>query len=90
MQNKYMPDDKVSYTGSKFKDIAGSQGWVITEVRNDPGLYVVEFGGDSYLIRNTLLTPFSGAPGKGEKNPNEVHGIEIRRNRKRTAEDEEV
>lgn len=89
MQNKYMPDDKVSYTGSKFKDIAGAQGWVITEVRNDPGLYVVEFGGDSYLIRSHLLTTFRASSTKEEKNSSEVHGIEIRRNRKRTAEDEE-
>lgn len=85
-----MPDDKVSYVGSKFaKDLGDSQGWIINEVVNDPGLYVVEFGGDSYLIRWNLLMPFRASSGKNEKNSNEVHGVEIRRNRRRSAEDEE-
>lgn len=86
MEHKYMPDDKVAYTGSKFaKEIGSAQGWVICEVRNDPGLYVVEFGMDSYLIRGGLLAEFKATP-KDDKN--QVHGIEIRRNRRRASEDE--
>lgn len=86
MEHKYMPDDKVAYTGSKFaKDIGGAQGWVICEVRNDPGLYVVEFGMDSYLIRSNLLADFK-APPKEEKG--QAHGVEIRHNRRRATEEE--
>lgn len=88
MQKKYMPDDKVQYAGSRFgKELAGAQGWVICEVRNDPGLYVVEFGSDSYLLRDTVLAPFQASP-KDLKAQNEIHGIEIRRNRRRATEEE--
>lgn len=88
MQKKYMPDDKVQYVGSRFaKELAGGQGWVISDVRNDPGLYVVEFGSDSYLLRDTVLAPFQASP-KDLKNQNEVHGVEIRRNRRRANEEE--
>lgn len=88
MQKKYMPDDKVQYVGSKFaKELAGGQGWIISDVRNDPGLYVVEFGSDSYLLRDTVLAPFRAQP-KDAKSANEVHSIEIRRNRRRASEEE--
>lgn len=54
---KYMPDDEVKYTGSKFRnEIGGKTGKVLTEVEHDPGKYVVSFEEDAFILPVSCLS----------------------------------
>ena len=80
--NDFYQDDKVTYVGARWaKELAGKEGWVVGQVKNEPGVYVVEFEGDSFIMPTTSLAPFKGAVAKDG-------GIEVRQFRKRHVEDE--
>ena len=80
--NDYNQDDKVSYVGNKrAKELHGKMGWVIAPMKNEPGVYVVEFEGESYIMPSTSLAPFKAVLTKES-------GPEIRQIRKRSVEDE--
>ena len=57
----YLQGDKVSYCGQKFSsDLGGKMGEVCAPVTNQQGVYVVDFGGDDYVMPASSLTPFQG------------------------------
>jgi hypothetical protein len=91
MERKYMPDDKVQYTGGKFSaELAGQLGWVIAPIQGSPNQYVVEFAGDDYRMHASFLAPATDLVKKEDKSGAEkIAGVEIRRNRRRAAENEE-
>lgn len=80
--NKYYQDAKVMYVGSRWaKEIGSKMGWVIGQIKNEPGKYVVEFGDESYVMPEGVLAPFVATAAKES-------GPEIRQIRKRSAEEE--
>jgi hypothetical protein len=79
--NDFYQDDKVTYIGSKrAKELGNKQGWVIGQIKNEPGVYVVEFEGESYVMPASSLTKFRAT--------SKDSGPEIRQLRKRHLEDE--
>jgi hypothetical protein len=50
-----MIGDHVSYVGSRFK-LAGKLGIVISRVLNQPDEMIVDFGDDSFVIHESLLS----------------------------------
>jgi len=79
--NAFYQDDKVMYVGSQLsKELGNKQGWIISQIKNEPGVYVVEFEGESYIMPESSLTRF--------KVTSKDSGPEIRQIRKRHVEDE--
>jgi hypothetical protein len=54
----FMNGDKVSYVGSKFK-LAGKLGTVISRVQNCQEELIVDFGEDTYVMHESLLTRYN-------------------------------
>jgi len=52
----YFMGDKVSYIGSKFKNL--KMGTIISRVQNQTQTFVVDFGEDAYVIHEKLLTKY--------------------------------
>lgn len=85
----YMPFDKVRYTGRRYASILsgkGKIGDVCAQVQNQPGVYVVDFGDESFVLPERSLerwypTAQEIKEGKGEPL------VETRRRRR--SEDEE-
>jgi hypothetical protein len=78
----YMQNDRVVYVGSKFGELTAAVGYVVAPVQNDPGKYVVEFGGEGYVMSYKSLNPYRGS-GKEDKVP------EVMPVRRRRSEDDE-
>jgi hypothetical protein len=77
-------DDRVVYTGQKFaKDLSGKIGFVVGPVDKDPGVWVVDFPEDSYIMSERLLEKYR-APVKDDGAP------EVHTRRKRKLHDEET
>lgn len=72
-----MQDQQVVYIGTKFRDLSAAVGTVIAPVQNDPGKYVIDFGGDSYIMPETSVRPYLPT-GKEDKGP---QVIPVRRRR---------
>jgi len=51
----FMVSDKVSYVGTRFK-LAGKLGTIEARVQNQDDTYVVDFGGEAYVMSGSLLT----------------------------------
>lgn len=79
--NDFYQDDKVTYVGSRLaRQVGNKHGWVVGQVKNEPGVYVVEFEGDSYIVPAADLIRFKATA--------KDSGPEIRQHRKRHSEDE--
>lgn len=78
----FMQYDRVEYVGSKFGELTAAVGYVVAPVQNDPGKYVVEFGGDAYVMSYQSIRPYR-ASGKDDRVP------EVMPVRRRRSDDEE-
>ena len=47
--------DQVIYTGRKYPDLGKSRGTIEARVQGSPGLMVVSYGNDSYLLHEDNL-----------------------------------
>lgn len=90
--NAYMIDDKVSYIGEKFRgDLGGKMGMICSVVRNNPNSFVVDFGGDSYVLSVSLLKPFQGhLRGSEEDKKSKEPRVEQRRKGGRRTEESDT
>lgn len=90
--NAFMIDDKVSYTGEKFRgDLGGKMGLICSVVANNPNSFVVDFGGDSYVISASLLATFQGhLRGSDEEKKSKEPRVEQRRKGGRKSEDSDT
>jgi len=78
----YMCFDKVVYVGNKFSELRSSLGFVVAPMRNETGVYVVDFGGDSYVMSERSLAPY-------QQSAKDDRSIEILPVRRRRSDDEE-
>lgn len=86
----YMHEDKVSYTGEKFKsEYGGALGIICAPVHNQPGMFVVDFGNDSIVVHESRLAPFQGHLKKDDSDHKKKEvKVERRRSRRRESEEE--
>lgn len=77
-----MQDQQVVYTGNKFRELSSAVGTVVAPVQNDPGKYVIDFGGDSYIMPETSLRPY-------QPSAKEDRGPQIIPVRRRRSDDDE-
>jgi hypothetical protein len=76
--NIYNRDDRVVYAGRKFTgELSGQVGFIVAPVDKDPGVWVVDFSGDSYVISENFLNKYK--PSAKDEGAPEVH---TRRRRK--------
>lgn len=56
----FMQSDLVRYVGNKplLKKSNVKKGEVLAQMGNEPGVYVVEFGDDAYVVREDELTRY--------------------------------
>lgn len=78
----YMAGDQIRYNGNKFsndiKKNGAFKGEVITSIDGEPGVYVVEFGDDAYVMRDTCFTKWEPSQLE-EKEPVEYNKKRLRR-----------
>lgn len=86
----FMQGDRVRYIGAKF---AGEMkntfrgGEICSRILNQPGMYVVDFGDDSYVMPASSLEIF--VPTKKELEQAAKAETEVTKRRKKQSEDEE-
>lgn len=87
---RFMRDDKVTYTGEKFKqEYGGALGIVCAPVENNPEALVVDFGNDSIVVHVSKLAPFQGHLKSDEDDKKKKEPKVERRRRPRRDESEE-
>jgi len=56
---RFQQGDQVQYSGSKFKELQGALGEVVSHVSGSDSLAVVSFGKEAYVLdENRCLVPF--------------------------------
>jgi hypothetical protein len=94
-KNKHMYNqgDKVRYVGQRFAQEFGKKafrsGEVVAQVQNERGVYVVEFGEDSYVMKDSSLIPFVPSKKDLEAASKEAEVIVNKKRRRGSDEDSE-
>jgi hypothetical protein len=89
--NLYMPDDRISYTGNKFREqLRGKLGFITAFINGQPGVYSVDFPEMKtedrfYVFSERQLSPFRTSKKEEIERGKQV---EVQRLRKRTTEEE--
>lgn len=79
---KYMQDDRVVYIGEKFPELRAAVGFIVSPMGNQPDVYVVDFGGEGYVVSYKSINPYKPT-GADDKVPT------VMPVRRRRTEDEE-
>lgn len=66
----FMVSDKVSYVGNRFK-LAGKLGIIEARIQNQDDTYVIDFGGEAYVMSGSLLSRY--APSQAKEKPDHKH-----------------
>lgn len=76
-------DDRVVYVGSKFaKELGGKIGEVVAKIDGEKDGFVVEFGGDAYVMPGKSLSKYKATS-------KEDTGPEVHQKRRKRDDDEE-
>lgn len=68
----FMVSDKVSYVGTRFK-LAGKLGIIEARVQKQEDTYVVDFGGEAYVMAGSLLSRYSPSQAQAKKEHDHKH-----------------